>query len=103
MEKKILKLKKQHHNLLGNDNFFGVMPDWNPAEIIGKKPKPLALSLYRELITDHVWSENRSDYGFENLKQFHLMTTFFGTPYVDVRIDFNSWLPKNSIKQLKKN
>lgn len=60
LEKKILKLKKQHHNLLGNDNFFGVMPDWNPAEIIGKKPKPLALSLYRELITDHVWSENRS-------------------------------------------
>ena len=31
------------------------MPDWNPAEIIGIKPKPLALSLYRELITDHIW------------------------------------------------
>ena len=41
------------------------MPDWNPAEIIGKKPKPLALSLYRELVTDHIWSENRANYGFQ--------------------------------------
>ena len=71
------------------------MPDWNPAEIIGTKPRPLALSLYQELITDHVWSKNRLDYGYRDLSQFHLMTTFYGTPYVDIRIDFNSWLPKN--------
>ena len=38
------------------------MPDWNPAEMIGTKPRPLALSLYRELITDKVWSEQRLDY-----------------------------------------
>ena len=101
LEKKIFKLKKKHHNLFGKENFFGVMPDWNPAEIIGKKPKPLALSLYQELVTDHVWSENRSNYGFSNLKQFHLMTTFFGTPYIDVRIDFNSWLPKNLDDKIK--
>ena len=71
------------------------MPDWNPAEIIGPKPKPLALSLYQELITDHVWSQNRANYGYKELEQFHLMTTFYGTPFVDIRIDFNSWLPKN--------
>ena len=102
LEKKIIKLKKPHHNLLGNNNFFGVMPDWNPAEIIGKKPKQLALSLYRELITDHIWAENRKNYGFSNLRQFHLMTTFFGTPYIDVRIDFNSWLPKDLNENIKK-
>ena len=52
------------------------MPDWNPAEIIGKKPKPLALSLYQELITDHIWAINRDNYGYKDLQQFHLMTTF---------------------------
>ena len=31
---------------------FGVMPDWNPAEIIGIRPRPLALSLYQEIMTD---------------------------------------------------
>ena len=101
--KKIKKLKQTHHSLFGNTTYFGVMPDWNPAEIIGVKPKPLALSLYRELITDHVWSDNRKIYGYKDLSQFHLMTTFYGTPYIDVRIDFNSWLPNSlSPKILKR-
>ena len=95
LEKKIIKLKVQQNNEFGKTTYFGVMPDWNPAEIIGKKPKPLALSLYRELITDHVWSENRFRYGFKDVSQFHLMTTFYNTPFIDVKIDFNSWLPRN--------
>ena len=102
LEKKIYKLKEKHHGLLGNTTFFGNMPDWNPAEIIGTKPRPLALSLYQELITDHVWSKNRIDYGYRDLSQFHLMTTFFGSPYIDVRIDFNSWLPININNNISK-
>ena len=69
------------------------MPDWNPAEIIGFRPKPLALSLYKELITDHVWSKNRLLFGYRDVTSSHLMTTFFGIPYIDLRVDFNSWLP----------
>ena len=48
--KKIKKLKKRHYSLVGKTTHFGVMPDWNPAEIIGIKPKPLALSLYQSLL-----------------------------------------------------
>lgn len=95
LEKKINKLKKNHYNLLGKDTYFGVMPDWNPAEIIGIKPKPLALSLYQELITNKIWSESRKNYGYKDVTNYHLMTTFYGTPYVDMRIDLNSWLPKD--------
>lgn len=102
LEKKLNKLKQKHPDLFGKTTYFGVMPDWNPAEIIGSKPKPLALSLYQELITDHVWAQNRSNYGYKELDQFHLMTTFYGTPYVDIRIDFNSWLPKNLDKRISK-
>ena len=69
------------------------MPDWNPAEMIGTKPKPLSLSLYKELITDHVWALNRKNLGFRDMTSNHLMTSFFGTPFVDVRVDFNSWIP----------
>ncbi len=100
LEKKIIKLKKKHYALIGKTTHFGVMPDWNPAEIIGIKPKPLALSLYKELITDHIWAENRKLYGYKDLSQFHLMTSFFGTPFIDVRIDFNSWIPKNLKRKL---
>ena len=100
LEKKLDKLKQKHPDLCGKTTYFGVMPDWNPAEIIGSKPRPLALTLYQELITDHIWAQNRTSYGYKELDQFHLMTTFYGTPYVDIRIDFNSWLPKNLDKEI---
>jgi glutamine kinase len=97
---KIKKLQKKHHNLLGNTSYYSVMTDWNPAEIIGLKPKPLALSLYQELVTDHIWAKSRKDYGYKDVTSNHLMNTFFGTPYIDIRIDFNSWLPSNLPKKL---
>ena len=93
LEKKIIKLQERNYDLYGHTNCFGVMPDWNPAEIVGFKPRPLALSIYKELITDHIWSKNRYQYGFKNLESHHLMTTFYGTPYIDIRVDFNSWIP----------
>ena len=93
LEKKIKKLQDENINLLGKISYFGVMPDWNPAEMIGTKPKPLSLSLYKELITDHVWALNRKNLGFRDMTSNHLMTSFFGTPFVDVRVDFNSWIP----------
>ena len=100
LEKKIIKLQEKNYDLHGNTNCFGVMPDWNPAEIIGFKPRPLALSLYKELITDHVWSTNRHQYGFKNLEAHHLMTNFYGTPYIDIRVDFNSWIPDELDKKI---
>ncbi len=45
-------------------SIFGVMPDWNPAEIIGLRPWPLSLSLYRELVTDAIWAYQRDNYGY---------------------------------------
>lgn len=100
LKKKIIKLQEKNYDLLGNTNCFGIMPDWNPAEIIGTKPRPLALSLYKELITDHIWSKNRNIYGFKNLESHHLMTVFFGTPFIDVRVDFNSWIPNELNKKI---
>ena len=69
------------------------MPDWNPAEIIGTKPKPLSLSLYKELITDNIWAYQRDNYGYKNLRSFPLLINFCGMPYIDVRVSFNSFIP----------
>ena len=93
LSKKIKKLKTEHYNLYGKTTMFGVMPDWNPAEIVGIKPNNLAISLYQELITDHIWAYDRKKFGYKDLTSHHLLTNFFGTPYVDIRVDFNSWLP----------
>ena len=69
------------------------MPDWNPAEIIGVCPKPLALSLYKELVTDATWAYQRHNYGYRNLRSYPLLLNFGGRPYIDVRVSFNSFIP----------
>ena len=124
--------------VLGRSTVFGVMPDWNPAEIIGtrthacvdacvrvvivflclaptgEKPRPLALSLYKELVTDSVWAQMRSDYGYRDMTGARtrnnpveaiicthangtaghpLLVSFCGLPYIDVRASFNSFVP----------
>jgi phosphohistidine swiveling domain-containing protein len=71
------------------------MPDWNPAEIIGIKPHNLALNLYKILITDDIWSKSRSELGYKNIENTPLMYDFLGTPYIDLRADLNSFIPKN--------
>lgn len=95
LHKKVEKLSRPHPNLLGERTVFGVMPDWNPAEIIGIRPKKLALSLYKELITDSIWAHQRNDYGYRNLVGHPLLITFAGVPYIDVRVTFNSFIPKS--------
>ncbi|MBR1598181.1 MAG: phosphoenolpyruvate synthase [Lachnospiraceae bacterium] len=91
--KKIEKLSKRHPFLLGKTTCFGVMPDWNPAEILGVRPKKLAISLYKELITDDVWAHQRYNYGYRDLTMHPLMVSFCGIPYIDTRITFNSFIP----------
>ena len=93
IERKVARGMLPHPFLMGRRTVYGVMPDWNPAEIVGIRPKPLALSLYRELITDAIWAYQRHNYGYRNLRSFPLMPHFFGLPYIDVRLSFNSFIP----------
>lgn len=93
--RKIALLSRPHPYLHGSRAVFGVMPDWNPAEIIGLRPWPISLSLYRELITDAIWAYQRDNYGYQNLRSFPLLVSLQGLPYVDVRVSFNSFIPRH--------
>jgi phosphohistidine swiveling domain-containing protein len=86
--------------LCGKKAIYSVMTDWNPAEMIGIRPKPLALSLYREIITDSVWAYQRDNYGYRNLRSFPLMVDFGGIPYIDIRVSFNSFVPAELDEEL---
>ncbi len=115
IKKKLIKIKKKNIYALGSTTIFSNMADWNPAEMIGTKPKNLSLSLYSELITNDVWSKQRCNYGYSDCHPNNLMLNLAGSPYIDLRIDFNSFMPKdlsskikikvidNAIKQLKNN
>ncbi len=78
--------------LAGTTSILGEMPDWNPAEMIGNTPRPLAISLYKKLITDRTWSVARADMGYREVDH-PLMMDCAGRPYIDVRLSLNSFLP----------
>ena len=79
--------------VLGSTTRLSVMTDWNPAEMIGTKPGRLAFSLYRHLITDEPWAQQRAEFGYRDVRPCNLIVDVLGHPYVDVRVDFNSWIP----------
>ncbi len=87
------RLARERRPALGPLACFGVMPDWNPAEMIGVRPRPLALSLYRCLITDEIWAESRARYGYRDLRGVPLLVDFHGLPYIDARASFSSFVP----------
>lgn len=79
--------------IYGQVTAFSEMTDWNPAEMIGSTPNPLALGLYRHLITDRIWCEARFRMGYRQFAHRPLLTTVGGHPYIDVRLSLNSFLP----------
>jgi len=79
--------------LVGSTTRLSVMTDWNPAEMIGIKPRRLAFSLYRRLISDEPWAGQRAELGYRDVRPCNLIVDVLGHPYVDVRVDFNSWIP----------
>lgn len=78
---------------VGTHALWSVMADWNPAEIIGLTPAPLALDLYRYIITDSVWAVQRQQVGYRDLRGWPLVRSFGGQAFVDVRASINSFLP----------
>ena len=100
LKKKFKKVNQKNHTLFGNKTIFSNMSDWNPAEMIGKKPSQLSVSLYSELITNSVWSEQRRNYGYKDVYPNKLMLNFAGSPFIDLRVDLNSFLPKDLDKKI---
>lgn len=77
----------------GRTTVLGQMPDWNPAEMIGRAPRALAFSLYKTLITDHAWRIARERMGYIVPAGQPLMISLAGQPFIDTRLSFHSFLP----------
>jgi glutamine kinase len=77
----------------GSTTVLGQMPDWNPAEMIGRAPRALAFSLYKVLITDRAWCIARDTMGYATPVGQPLMVSLAGQPFIDTRLSFHSFLP----------
>lgn len=89
----VKKVSAKHPTLFGEETFLSVMSDWNPAELIGVRPTQLAITLFKELISDNIWAYERSNFGYRNMRSFPLMIELAGQPYIDLRVSFNSLMP----------
>ncbi len=97
---KITSRLKPYAHLYGETTVLADMPDWNPAEMIGVRPNPLAVSLYQYLITDSAWREARGAMGYHNPSPEKLLYCIGGHPYIDVRNSFNNLIPKGLSSEL---
>lgn len=100
LSSKFLSLEKKNSKF-NKSAVLGLMPDWNPVEMIGSFPSKLSFSLYKELITKNSWSIARKQMGYKHVNS-ELMYNFSGRPYIDVRLSFNSFLPKNLRNNISK-
>ncbi len=76
------------------------MADWNPAEMLGNKARPLAVSLYEYLVTNEAWILGRASLGYRYVTPSELIETIAGKPYVNVRRSFLSLTPASLPTQL---
>lgn len=94
MIKRMLCSESDKRSFAKGKILYGVMPDWNPAELIGIRPKPLTLSLYMKLVTDKAWDIERSRLGYKNITSEPIIKDIYGIPYVDVITSFFSFIPE---------
>ncbi|MBU1674083.1 hypothetical protein KJ839_06595 [Patescibacteria group bacterium] len=99
IKERIRKYDRPAPKLAGKRTAYGIMPDWNPAEIIGVNPNPLAFSLYKYIITDSIWGESRKLAGYRDAHYTPGIISFAGKPYVDIRMSFNSFTPAEISEQ----
>jgi len=81
--------------VLGSSTLYTLMSDWNPAELIGSHPRPLALSLFQALIARGTWWQARERLGYAPAPQLDvaLLHPLAGRPWVDLRRSANSLIP----------
>jgi hypothetical protein len=91
----IAGMLERRTDMLGATGLLANMSDWNPAEMIGSVPRPLALSIYQKLIGSCSWSTARAALGYRDVGPEPLIHSVGGHPYVDVRASLNSFLPKD--------
>ncbi|REL38634.1 hypothetical protein DYD21_01410 [Rhodohalobacter sp. SW132] len=99
-KRKIKSRCKPYPHIYGENTLLADMPDWNPAEMIGVRPKPLDISLYQYLITDSAWRVARGKMGYHDPAPEKLMFSIGGHPYIDVRNSFNNLIPKDLSPEL---
>ena len=84
----------EHQDILkGKQLIFSDMAFWNPAELIGCKPRPLSFDLFDILFMKKAWRLGLQPLGYKDVKPHGLMEKFITKPYINVNLAFQSLIP----------
>lgn len=92
-ERHYRKLKTNTNLSPGERPVFSDMLFWNPAELIGHSPSPLASSLFKRLIMDKAWNQGLLALGYPSVFPHPLMERFLYKPYINVNTAFRALVP----------
>ena len=89
-------LRDQFHALekeIIPDQIYSNMIDWNPTEIIGKKPTPFACSMYQSLFLNECWGFGRDFLGYNKISRSNFSVKIGNTIYINCIQSYLSLLP----------
>ena len=91
------------YRILSNNNqtCFSDMAFWNPSEIIGDNPHQLDYSLYREIVTKHVYNDALLEMGYSKTND-ELMYRFMNKPYINLENSFITLTPNAISEETKR-
>ena len=95
------RIFREMTTVLRRDGPLSNMADWNPAEMLGKFPNPLDISLYQKLLLDDAWQLGRATLGWNTPKDTRLLVTIAGRPYISLRKSLESLLPNEISERMK--
>jgi glutamine kinase len=86
--------------LADESTVLSLMSDWNPAELIGERPRKLAADLFDYFIAKKTWYQARIALGYAAICTEPLLDWVAGRPYVNVRRSCSSLLPYGVTREM---
>lgn len=87
------KLLATTYEILERQDSWSDMADWNPAEMLGDRPRPMTASLYQRVVTNAAWLQGRVALGYRDVGPGPLVKLLAEKPYVNLRMSFLSLTP----------
>jgi len=89
LHKQIINDYNEQIKSISKKVIFSDMGFWNPAELLGDRPSPLALSLFEEIITKDIWNSSLVSLGYSECDG-SLLNKFGNKPYVNLDKTFET-------------
>ena len=95
-------LEEYQNNIINNKNeiILSDMGFWNPAELIGDRPLPLTVSLFKKVLMEDVWNNSLKSLGYGHVKG-NLIHMIGNKPYINLDKTFDTLIPANIEAKLK--